>query len=98
MQPDHNRDPWEHRDNESTAGQHGVPEWTALLPMGVVAFGAGKQPVERLLALQGALARGVGLIVSIPALPSILGRMRVRLVRVLHAVDRVRRPLTAPDP
>lgn len=66
MQPDENRDPWERRGIESETGQPGVPDWTMLSPFGVVAFGGGGRPVERLLALQGAIARGVEFVSSNP--------------------------------
>lgn len=66
MEPNQNSDPWEQQGIESVTGQPGVPDWTMLSPFGVVAFGAGRQPVERLLALQGAIARGIDLVTSIP--------------------------------
>jgi hypothetical protein len=66
MEPNQNGDPWEQHGIESRTGQPGVPDWTMLSPFGVVAFGAGSQPVERLLALQGAIARGVDFITSTP--------------------------------
>lgn len=65
MQPDQNRDPWERRGIEGVTGQPGVPDWTTLTPFGVAAFGTGTQQVQRMLELQGALARGVDLIAAI---------------------------------
>ena len=82
MEPNENRDPWERQGIESVTGQPGVPDWTKLSPIGVVAFGAGRQPVERLLALQGAIARGVDFIASTPwPAISAAGRTAVTLAR-----------------
>lgn len=84
MQPDQNRDPWERRGIERESGQPGVPDWTMLSPFGVVAFGAGRRPVERLLALQGAIARGVDLITSTSVLGiSAIGRTALKAVGVV---------------
>jgi hypothetical protein len=66
MEPNQNRDPWEQQGTESVTGRSGVPDWTILSPFGVAVFGAGKQPVERLLALQGALANGIDLVAFDP--------------------------------
>jgi hypothetical protein len=38
-----------------------TPVWSALLPVSVVALGSAEQPVERLLTLQSAIAKGVHL-------------------------------------
>ncbi|MEZ5833804.1 MAG: hypothetical protein R3D05_21745 [Dongiaceae bacterium] len=62
MQSDQNRDPWEQSGNDSAAGQHSMSVWAALSPFGVVAFGPQARPVERLLIVQGALARGIDLL------------------------------------
>ena len=66
MEPNQNRDPWEQQGAESMTGQPRMPDWTMLSPFGVAVFGAGKQPVERLLALQGALANGIDLVAFDP--------------------------------
>ena len=66
MEPNQNRDPWEQQGIECVTGQPIIPDWIALSPFGVVAFGAGRQPVQRLLALQGAVAKGIDLVTSIP--------------------------------
>lgn len=66
MEPNENSDPWEQQSIEGVTGQPRVPDWTMLSPFGVVTFGAGRQPVERLLALQGVIARGVDFITSTP--------------------------------
>jgi hypothetical protein len=71
MQPISNRDPWEQRGIESVTGQIGVPDWTALSPFGVMALGPARQPIQRMMALQGALARGIDLITSIQWQPAI---------------------------
>lgn len=82
MEPNQNRDPWE-QDFESLIARPGLPVWTILSPFGVVAFGARKQPVERLLALQGAIARGVDFITTPwPAIPA-AGRTALTLARDL---------------
>jgi hypothetical protein len=82
MQPDPNRDPWEQRGIESVTGQFGVPDWTALSPFGVAALGPARQPVQKMMALQGALARGIDLITSIqwPPAISVAGLRRTWLV------------------
>jgi hypothetical protein len=49
----------------------GMPAAIALLPASVVAFGGAGQPIEQLMALQGAIARGVLLLASI-------GQIRLR--------------------
>jgi hypothetical protein len=76
MQPVPNRDPWEQRGIESVTGQFGVPDWTALSPFGVAALGPARQPVQKMMALQGALARGIDLITSIWSAKNVAGRGR----------------------
>lgn len=82
MQSIPNRDPWEQQGIESVTGQIGVPDWTALSPFGVVALGPAKQPVQRMMALQGALARGIDLITPIqwPPAISVAGLRKLWLV------------------
>lgn len=82
MQPIPNRDPWEQSGIEGVTSQPGVPDWTALSPFSVVALGPARQPVQRMTALQGALARGIDLITSIrwPAAVSVAGLRRMWLV------------------
>jgi hypothetical protein len=48
----------------------GLPASIALLPVSVATFGSPEQPVERLLGLQSAIARGVHALAS-------LGQFRV---------------------
>lgn len=36
-----------------------APTWVALLPVSVIAVGSAEQPIERLLALQSVIAKGV---------------------------------------
>jgi hypothetical protein len=45
----HNRKAGAHR-----GGIGGVPDWAALIPVGVVALGTPSQPVERLIGTQAA--------------------------------------------
>jgi hypothetical protein len=50
----------------------GAPTWAPLLPPSIVAVGGADQPVERLLALQSAIAKAVHLV-------TLVGRLRPRL-------------------
>jgi hypothetical protein len=70
MRPDGDRP----RDTESasSSGAFGAPAFVALLPASVVALGSAKQPVDRLMALQSAVARGVDLVTQ-------AGRLRLSL-------------------
>ena len=52
----------------------GQPAWAGLVPAAIVAGGSAEQPVERLLSVQSAIARGVHLAMS-------LGQIRLRLPR-----------------
>ena len=82
MEPNQNSDPWERQGIESVTGQPGISDWTRLSAFSVVVFGAGRQPVERLLALQGAIARGVDFINSVPwPAISAAGRTALTLAR-----------------
>jgi len=57
------------------AGQPlGQAAWAALVPAAIVAGSGAEQPVERLLSVQSAIARGVHLAMS-------LGQIRLRLPR-----------------
>ena len=58
---------------EPQLGQsRGQPAWAALVPAAIVAGSGADQPVERLLTVQSAIAKGVQLAMS-------LGRIRLRL-------------------
>ncbi len=46
--------------------------WAALFPVSIIAIGAAEQPVERLLALQSAIAKAVHM-------ATLVGRLRLRL-------------------
>ena len=46
-------------DPRKSEGAFSAPTWVALLPVSVVALGSAEQPVERLLMLQSAIAKGV---------------------------------------
>jgi len=82
MESNENRDAWEQQGIECVAGRPVVPDWIVLSPFGVVAFGAGRQPVERLLALQGAIARGVSFMTFTPwPAISAAGRTALTLAR-----------------
>ena len=81
MEPNQKSDPWEQQGTESVPGQPGMPDWTMLSPFGVVVFGAGKQPVVRLLTLQGALANGIDLVTFNPW-PTISAVARAALTAV----------------
>jgi hypothetical protein len=61
----------------------GQPAWAALVPAAIVAGSGEEQPVERLLTVQSAIAKGVHLAVS-------LGQIRLRLPRHLSLRLRVR--------
>ena len=52
----------------------GRPGWAALIPAAIVAGSSAEPPVERLLTVQSAIARGVHLAMS-------LGQIRLRLPR-----------------
>jgi len=64
--------------NDQGSGVGGAPgfgqAWTALVPAAIVAGSGAKQPVERLLSVQSAIARGAHLAMS-------LGQIRLRLPR-----------------
>jgi hypothetical protein len=57
------------------------PAWAALLPHSIVALGGGEQPIERLWALQSAVAKGVHLATTV---------WNLRLRRPFRAVLNVR--------
>jgi len=59
------------RDPRAPNSKFGVPTWVSLLPVSVATFGSPEQPVERLMALQSALAKAVHLVTSV-------GRFRLR--------------------
>jgi hypothetical protein len=42
-----------------------APAWIALLPVSVVALGSARQPIERLLGLQSAIAKGVYMVTAV---------------------------------
>ena len=58
-------------DPRAPDSKFGVPTWVSLLPVSVATFGSPEQPVERLMALQSALAKAVHLVTSV-------GRFRLR--------------------
>jgi len=59
-------------DSREPGSAHGAPAWIPLLPASIVAVGRPEQPVERLLTLQSAIARGVHL-------ATVVGRRRPKL-------------------
>jgi hypothetical protein len=58
----------------------GLPASMALLPASVAAFGSPEQPLERLMGLQSAIARGAHALASI-------GQFRVALRELLRFVS-----------
>ena len=59
------------------------PAWTALVPAAILAGSGAKQPVERLLSVQSAIASGVHLAMS-------LGQIRLKLPHYPSVRFRVR--------
>ncbi len=56
----------------NSRGAFSAPASVALLPVSVVAFGSAEQPIDRLMALQSAVAKGVDLAWAV-------GRLRLKL-------------------
>ena len=70
MRPDGDRP--HDAESANSSGVFGAPAFLALLPVSVVALGSAKQPIDRLMALQSAVARGVHLVAQ-------AGRIRLSL-------------------
>ena len=56
----------------ATSRGFNAPASVTLLPVSVVVFGSGDEPIERLMAMQSAIARGVDLVTR-------AGRIRLTL-------------------
>ena len=64
---------------------HALADWLGLTPVSIIAFGAPTQPVDRMMAVQSAVARLVGWLAAL-RLP------RLRLAPPPHSAEQGDRP------